>query len=181
MPNPQPPACLLIFSGLPGVGKSTLAQAVARATPAIYLRIDTIEQALRVLCGLDVQGEGYRLAYRIAADNLRLGLSVIADSCNPIALTRREWESVADDAGAAAVNIEVICSDAGEHRDRIESRRSEVPGLVLPTWQDVQRREYHAWNTERLIIDTAGRSVRESEVELVGKLRSRDIFQESLP
>lgn len=67
---------LVIFSGLPASGKSTLAQAVARELPIVWLRIDTIEQALRDLCGIDVQGEGYRLAYRIAADNLRLGSSV---------------------------------------------------------------------------------------------------------
>jgi hypothetical protein len=72
------------FCGLPGSGKSTLARAVARRYNAVYLRIDTVEQALRDLCSVDVQGEGYRLAYRIASDNLRLGHSVVADSCNPI-------------------------------------------------------------------------------------------------
>ena len=46
---------------------------------AIHLRIDTIEQVLRELCGMEVEGEGSRLAYRIAADNLLLGLEVVAD------------------------------------------------------------------------------------------------------
>ncbi len=40
---------LFIFSGLPGSGKSTLARAVARHFAAAYVRIDTIEQALRDL------------------------------------------------------------------------------------------------------------------------------------
>jgi predicted kinase len=86
---------LYIFSGLPGSGKTTLARLVAQKLHSAYLRIDTIEQGLRDLCSVDVQGEGYRLAYRIAGDNLRLGVSVIADSCNPIELTRRELERVA--------------------------------------------------------------------------------------
>jgi predicted kinase len=64
---------LLIFSGLPGSGKSTLARAIAGNLGAIYLRIDTIEQGLRDLCSVDVRAEGYRLAYRVAADNLRVG------------------------------------------------------------------------------------------------------------
>ena len=81
---------LYIFSGLPGSGKTTLAQLVTQRLHGAYLRIDTIEQGLRDLCTVDVQGEGYRLAYRIAADNLRLGVSVVADSCNPTELTRRE-------------------------------------------------------------------------------------------
>ena len=81
---------LFIFSGLPGTGKTTLSQRLAQHTGAVHLRIDTIEQALRDLCKLDVQAEGYGLAYRVASDNLRLGLHVVADSCNPIDLTRQE-------------------------------------------------------------------------------------------
>ena len=92
---------LYIFSGLPGSGKTTLSQRVAQSVHAVYLRIDTIEQALRELCSVEVQGEGYRLVYRIAADNLRVGMSVVADSCNPIELTRREWERVALDISFA--------------------------------------------------------------------------------
>ena len=118
-----------------------------------------MEQGLRELCGVRVEGEGYRLSYRIAADNLRLGLDVVADSCNPIALTRREWEQVAEEVGAGFVNIEVVCSDEAEHRRRVESRESTVPGLKLPTWGDVVNREYdREWSCERIVIDTAGRS-----------------------
>lgn len=130
---------LFIFSGLPGSGKSTLAQVVAQQFEAVFLRIDTIEQGLRDLCSIDVQGEGYRLAYRIAADNLGLGRNVVADSCNPIELTRREWEQVARDSHADFINIEIICSDASEHRLRVETRVVEVPGRRLPTWRDVRK------------------------------------------
>lgn len=133
----------------------------------MYLRIDTIEQGLRDLCSVDVEGEGYRLAYRIAADNLRAGNHVVADSCNSIELTRREWESVAIQQGADFVNIEVICSDAAEHRRRVEQREGEVPGLTLPTWQQVIDREYEPWTSGRTVVDTAKRSLDESLNELV--------------
>ena len=66
---------LVIFSGLPGAGKTTLSQALSRTLPSVHLRIDTLEQALRDLCGIDVEGEGYALAHRIASDNLQLGTS----------------------------------------------------------------------------------------------------------
>jgi predicted kinase len=162
---------LFIFSGLPGTGKSSLAQLLAREYSAVYLRIDTVEQALRDLCKINVQGEGYRLSYRIASDNLLLGKNVVADSCNPIDLTRREWEDVAKKTGSCFINIEILCSDKEEHRKRIETRSSEIEGLHLPTWEDVENREYHCWKTERIVIDTAKKTTEESFEALSQKIK----------
>ncbi len=162
---------LFIFSGLPGSGKSALARLLAAEYGAAWLRVDTIEQGLRDLCGFEPQGEGYRLAYGIAADNLRVGVSVVADSCNPIELTRREWEAVAAENGVTAVNIEVVCSDREEHRQRVEARASEVAGLKLPTWEDVEAREYHPWTTDHITIDTAGKTAEQSFEELNRKTK----------
>ncbi len=161
---------LYIFSGLPATGKTVLSQGLAKLVNAVYLRIDTVEQALRNLCSVDVQGEGYRLSYNIAADNLRLGISVVADSCNPIELTRREGGSVAEDSGARYVNIEVICSNEDEHRRRANDRISTVDRLWLPTWTEIEDREYHEWGSDRIVIDTADRTERESFDELISKL-----------
>lgn len=168
-------AILYIFSGLPGSGKTTLSQNLCRHINAVHLRIDTIEQALRELCSIDVQGEGYRLAYRIAAENLRLSRDVIADSCNPISLTRSEWQDVAVNSEADFINIEVVCSDLEEHRQRVESRHSTVTGLVLPTWKDVTNREYHPWGTSnRIVIDTAGKTPDIALTELISSFEVYD-------
>jgi predicted kinase len=161
---------LFIFSGLPASGKSTLAKLLAKEFAAVYLRIDTVEQALRDLCNIDVQGEGYRLSYRIASDNLQLEKNVVADSCNPINLTRREWEKVAEENHCIFVNIEVFCSDKKEHKSRVETRKSEIKNLKLPTWQEVENREYHAWESEKITIDTAKKSVESSFEELKEKI-----------
>jgi|GEM_PF-772156 len=161
-----PKPTLYIFSGLPGAGKTTLSHRLAKERKAVHLRIDTIEQALRDICKIDVQAEGYRLAYRIAADNLRLGLNVIADSCNPIELTRDEWENVARQVQARFVNIEIICSDKREHRERIEHRQSDV----VVRWDEVERREYHSWTRERIAIETAGRTEAGCFDELLSRL-----------
>jgi predicted kinase len=173
-------SALFIFSGLPGSGKTTLAKAVARKIGGAYIRIDTIEQALRELCAVNVEAEGYRPAYRVASDNLRAGLSVVADSCNPIELTRREWERIALDADVPYVNIEIICSDVQQHRDRVESRITDVVGLKLPTWSDVSSREYDPWITERLVVDTAARTPAESQAELLSMLAARGLRESKL-
>ena len=131
---------LIAFAGLPGAGKSTIARAVARHLGAAYLRIDTVEQALRAGGTLPagVVAEGYAVAYAVAADQLALGLSVVADAVNPLRLTRDAWRAVADRAGVPLVDVEVVCSDAAEHRRRVETRTIDVPGLVLPTWEAVR-------------------------------------------
>lgn len=163
-------AILYIFSGLPGSGKTSVSRSVARRLGGAYLRVDTIEQGLRDLCSLDVEGEGYRLAYRIAADNLRLGTSVFADSCNPIELTRREWENVAWDAGVRFVNIEVVCSDPREHRRRIDTRDPDIAGLKQPTWDEVKNRTYDPWTVDRIVVDTSAKRGEDCVAELLARL-----------
>jgi predicted kinase len=153
---------LYIFSGLPASGKSTLAQMLVERMAAVYLRIDTIEQTLRDFRNAEVTSESYEVAYRLATDNLRLGLSVVADSCNAILITRREWERIAEISNARAVNIEIVCSDKAEHRRRVETRSLTVPGLKSPTWKEVGEREYHTWSRDHIVIETSGKSERES-------------------
>lgn len=163
---------LFILSGLPGSGKSTLSQFWAQKYKIPYLRIDTIEQGLRDLCRVDIVSEGYELSYRIAADHLKLGIHVVVDSCNPVDLTRRAWEEVAENNHGDFIHIEIICSDKAEHRRRIETRMTEVENLKLPTWEDVENRVFHPWKSERIVIDTAHKSIEESQKELDKKLVS---------
>lgn len=157
---------LFILSGLPASGKSTLSKYIAKTYNAVYLRVDTIEQGLRELCKITIQEEGYKLSYRIAKDNLKLGLHVVADSCNPIQASRDEWEQVVLANGCSYVNIEVVCSDKQEHKKRAESREVEIGNLKLPSWTAIENREYHPWNGKRILIDTANKSVAESEREI---------------
>ncbi len=162
---------LYIFAGLPASGKSTLAKMLAENLNIAYFRIDTIEQGLRDLCNHMVNGEGYRLTYRIIRDNLSLGISCIADSCNPWELTRDEWNQVAKDIGVHFVDIEVICSNQKKHRTRVESRLNEVRNLALPTWREVLDLEYHEWTRERIIIDTSGVTEAKAFENLKSKLK----------
>jgi predicted kinase len=152
---------LLVLSGLPGVGKTTIARELARVTGAVHVRIDSIEQALRG-AGVAVEGEGYRVAYAVAEDNLRLGRTVIADCVNPWPLTRDAWRAVADRVGVRFLDVEIVCSDADEHRRRVESRRADIAGHTLPTWSEVVARDYRPWDRDHLVVDTARMDVDES-------------------
>jgi len=164
---------LIIFGGLPGVGKTTLAKAVAREWEAVYLRVDTIEQALRFSETLrgEVGPAGYLVAYRLAEENLRIGGTVVADSVNPLNITRDAWLLVAADASKDAIEIEVICSDPSEHRRRLETRNADIDGLSWPTWQAVLERTYEDWTRPHLVLDTAKKSIEEVIEELFNRLR----------
>jgi predicted kinase len=163
---------LVIFSGLPGVGKTAIARELARTLGVVHLRIDSIEQALG-RAGYRVEGEGYEVAYALAEDNLCVGRTVIADCVNPWPLTRAAWRSVAERAGVAAFDVEIVCSDAAEHRRRVESRARDIAGHALPTWQDVVERDYYDWDRDRLVVDTAVSDVTAGVRAVVGYLSAQ--------
>jgi predicted kinase len=147
---------LVILGGLPGVGKTSLARELALATGATHLRIDTIEQALRDTAVLgDLADVGYRVAYALATDNLRLGRTVIGDSVNALAITRQAWRATAARAGAVALEVEVICSDPELHRARLAARPDDIPGMERVSWNQVLSREYEPWDNRQVTVDTA--------------------------
>ena len=161
---------LIIFGGLPGSGKSTIAQALALELQTTYLRLDSIEQAIRSASSLPVEADvgpaGYVVLYRIAVDNLRLGRTVIADTVNSIDITRAAFRATAREANRAFIEVEIMCSDKTVHQHRAESRVSTVEGLIPPTWNQIQARKFEPW-TPDLRIDTTLLSVEESVMEIM--------------
>lgn len=154
---------LLVVSGLPGAGKTTLCRQLAIELAATHLRIDTIEEAISD-AGSKVGPLGYTIAYAIASDNLRLGNTVMADSVNSIEITRSAWRRVAAGTSARALELEIVCSDAEEHRRRIEARLPN--GRMQPTWTDVRNRAWEAWTRPVTRIDTANRTIEDCVREI---------------
>ncbi len=148
---------LIILGGLPGTGKSTIGKKLAQKLKAVYLRIDSIEQAIKNTSPNSIQviTEGYAAAYAVAKDNLEIGLTVITDSVNPIEITRSNYRRIAQEINKPYLEIELICSDKIKHQERVETRNTTIEGLKLPTWQDVLERDYEKWETKHLTIDTA--------------------------
>ena len=153
---------LIVLSGLPGVGKTTIAKALLAQIQAVYVRVDAIEHALRQCMGddADIGAAGYMVGVAITASNLKVGNSVIADCVNPVPESREAWRNVARDiAGTPLIELEIRCGDENEHRRRVEERLPDIAGFQLPTWSSVKSHRYVAWTEPHMALDTAVLSV----------------------
>ncbi len=156
-------AILVSLSGLPGVGKTTVSKSLSVKSKAVHLRVDSVEAALKrsVLKIHPAEDAGYLAIASVAKDNLLLGFDVIADTVNPIEITRKLWATTAATASAQLLNVEVVCSDTDIHRQRVETRKSDIEGLAVPSWKAVSQREFEQWSTDRLVVDTSVSSIEE--------------------
>lgn len=156
------------FSGLPGVGKSTIAEALARQIGALWLRVDLIEQTMRGSehCPEDLGGLGYHALAGAADAALQQGFDVIADSVNPIAKSRAIYHAMTARGGHVHLDIVLTCSDAAAHRARVEGRASMVPGLKLPDWATVMARPWEALEGAHLTVDTARQTPVQSAAQI---------------
>lgn len=147
----------VVFAGLPGVGKSVLSRATADALGATYVRVDSIEAAIVThLVPVEDNPVGYFVAGAVASDQLRSGRNVVLDAVNDVEIARQGWVDLGTSFGSPPRFVEVVCTDPDEHRHRVQGRGGEMPGHIVPTWEQVQRRRYEPWRHERLVVDNLG-------------------------
>lgn len=140
---------LIIFAGLPGTGKTTLAKKLAVELNYFYLRVDCIEAPFASINATAGQrGEGYEALINLAYENLSLGHHVIIDTVNPLHISREMFNQLAERTKAETIQFELKIKDAFIHRSRIENRKSDIVGLKAPSWNDIITREYEKWDID---------------------------------
>jgi predicted kinase len=159
---------LLIFGGLLATGKTTLALALAKHFSATYIRIDTIEQAIKDSLNIsDIEAAGYNVGYKLAQDNLLINNIIVADSVNSLEVTRQTWRECATEINKPFIEIEIVCSNKHDHKTRAETRLRTIKNHKLPTWDDVITRKFEPWLCSHIVIDTANKTVEESINDLL--------------
>jgi len=147
------------MAGLPGVGKSALAEALGGALSAPVVSVDPIEAALWRAGVERTQPTGlaaYLAAEAVADGVLALGQTVIVDAVNAVEPARRQWRALAARQHVRLAFIEVVCSSPDLHRSRLEQRVRGIEGFEEPDWNAVERlrAEYEPWIDRRLVLDT---------------------------
>ena len=150
---------IIVICGLPGSGKSTLAEGIAQKLALPLFSVDPIESAI-LQSGIQRSFEtglaAYLVAEALAAEHLRLDLSVLIDAVSGVKEAWEMWLHLANQTQAQLIIIECTLA-SGLHKSRIESRVRNIAGIPEVTWADVQNRRtgYAAWDGAKLVLDTA--------------------------
>lgn len=152
------PSKLVVLSGLPGTGKSEVAEAIGARLRAPVFSKDWVEAPL-LQSGLVPREQlgalGYDLLTALANRQLMLRQSVVLDSVASTESIRSRWRDLARTHSAGWYVIECVCSDSDTHRSRMDGRRRGIPGWPELTWGEVERvRGYFVpWTESRLTLD----------------------------
>lgn len=150
---------LIVFAGLPGTGKSTLADATGRELGIPVFAVDWLLGSLTPFGGYHADQPletGAELLTTLAFRQLLLGQSAILDFPAEDVATRTRWQTLARAAGAEFRAVLCTCSDPAVHRSRLEGRGRGIPGWHEGgNWANVQRRlaEFPPWTGEVLTVD----------------------------
>jgi predicted kinase len=148
---------LILFSGPPGCGKTTLAQRVAASFRFPLLAKDRIQQVLREAVPKATGMDGYRLMLALADEQLALGVSVILDAVFPLGPFRDEAREIAARHGARWKPVVCHCSDRSVWQGRMDNRVQYVPHWTPVGWDEVERvlTYYSPWSKgEALFLDS---------------------------
>ena len=125
---------LVVMTGLPCSGKSSVGRAMSRSMPGAYLSVDPVHDALGPF-GIeqwDPKGAApYAVVRRLALVQLKLGLSAVVDAVNPFESIRSDYRQLSSEHEAPCLVVHTMCSDEALHRERvsISAQRRQSRGL----------------------------------------------------
>jgi predicted kinase len=150
----------IVLTGLPGTGKSTLAETLAGRLGIPAFSLDW-QLGMLTPFGLVRSDNAAPLADHVMlatmARQIHLGVSVVLDTAGHRRATREQWRRVTDSVGARLIAVQCICPDETVHRARVIGRRRGIPGWPSTvSWNHVQRmrRLWEPWPEPHLILDT---------------------------
>jgi predicted kinase len=161
-----PTPTLILITGLPGSGKSSLAQEVADELGCAVLGHDWTMTGLRSFpsvwremqsLGSDgFRSVGWTVMWNLARAQLRQGRSVVLDGVAR-AGEAQGTRTVAQEERSRCLVVLSTLDDATLHRQRVEGRDRGIPGWPELTWESVAqgRKTFEPPGDVDLVLDAA--------------------------
>ena len=170
---------IIVVSGLPGSGKSTLSESIAQALQIPIFSVDPIESSILeagIARSFETGLHAYIVVKRLGAEQLKLGMSIIIDAVSPVVEARVMWEKLAKGYDAKLIIIECVV-DEKLHKKRLKKRVRNLHGIAEITWEDVEvrKKDYVPWTQERLVVDTAkeNKKILEEALKYIKKIENQ--------
>lgn len=147
---------LVIFSGLPGAGKSTLANKLARELRWPLLSIDDVIGDMPENAGIEFWDSSITILLDLIETQLKLGIDVIVDSVF-MNMDRHHAQELARKHSARFLPVYVYVSDENVWKERVTNRSKELNNPDVATWERIQhqRKGFREWEPNTaLFIDS---------------------------
>ncbi len=136
---------LVVMTGVPGTGKSAVADALGHALGAPVYAVDQLEAALNrvdITREHDSSRAAYELCATLAEAQLLAGRPAIVDAMHAERAQRDRLRELGARLGVPVAVIATRCSDRALHRERLDARQRElVDGFLYDaTWAKVEPR-----------------------------------------
>lgn len=170
---------LVIFSGLPGTGKTTLATSAARELRIPLLRIDDVVASIPEHMHIHADPfweEMIGILLNLVEAQLKLGLSVIVDSVF-MGADRSQAREIAKKHNAAFRPIHTFVSDEKLWEQRVRQRILDFPDDEPATWEriQIQRRDFTPWKPNSALFVDGVRSMEENLHKVMEFITADDV------
>jgi predicted kinase len=159
--DPHARPTMTLVAGIPGCGKSTLAESLGRGLRAPVFSMDWLLGALVPFRVLDQDNTHAIAEVQVtasAARQLHLGLSVVVDATGHTREARARLRTLTENLGGRFVGVECVCTDDRVLRERVEGRARGIPGWHdTVEWEHVlrMRERWEPWTEPHLVVDSA--------------------------
>ena len=133
---------LVIFSGLPGTGKSTLASRLARELRWPLLCIDDVIGEIPENPGFEFWDSRIAILLDLVETQLKTGIDVIVDSVF-MNMDRHHAQELARKYNVRFLPIHVFVSDETVWEQRVTARYDELNIPEAATWERIQHQRQH--------------------------------------
>ncbi len=147
---------LIVIGGLPGTGKSTLANALSKKMNVPVFSKDELEAAVArkgLASNKDMNGVGYEIMEALSKRQHENENSAIFDFIASRSRVEELWPNLLENEFKY---IECICSSQEIHKERIDVRERNIPGWYELTWKDILsiQNNYQPLKPESLVLDS---------------------------